>query len=209
MRNIEVTKLERGKDVQKGKCDVSPITSKKAIENIKARLFATNTRDYCYFVVGINTGLRCNEILNLTVNEVKDLQPGGTVSIFQTKTDTHRQVDFNEEAVKAIQLYLESPTGPSDGYLFSGKGKDDKMAVRSMIRLVDSWFKAEPLLQKTGKNYGTHTLRKTFGYHARRYGKVPLALLRKVFGHSSEAITERYIGIQNEEIKSVYQSISL
>ena len=50
-------------------------------------------------------------------------------------------------------------------------------------------------------NIGTHTLRKTFGYHMHQQG-VSLATLKEIFNHSSEAVTARYIGI-NQDIQDM------
>lgn len=44
---------------------------------------------------------------------------------------------------------------------------------------------------------GTHTLRKTFGYHFYQQYKDP-ALLQEIFNHSSEEITLRYIGVNQD-----------
>ena len=46
-----------------------------------------------------------------------------------------------------------------------------------------------------------HTLRKTFGYHMHQQG-VSLATLKEIFNHSSEAVTARYIGI-NQDIQDM------
>jgi site-specific recombinase XerD len=55
---------------------------------------------------------------------------------------------------------------------------------------------------------GSHSLRKTFGYFAFKQG-ASLTLLMKVFGHSSEAITARYIGITQDDINQVYVNLNI
>jgi len=45
---------------------------------------------------------------------------------------------------------------------------------------------------------GTHTLRKTFGYHHYQRNK-DVAILQKLFNHSSPSITLEYIGISQDE----------
>ena len=55
---------------------------------------------------------------------------------------------------------------------------------------------------------GTHTLRKTFGYHAYQNGS-SLELLMDIFNHSSKAQTLRYIGITEEQKKEVYLQSNL
>lgn len=55
---------------------------------------------------------------------------------------------------------------------------------------------------------GTHTMRKTFGYH--HYKKFnDIALLQRILNHSSPAITLRYIGISQEEIDMSYSNFEL
>ena len=49
---------------------------------------------------------------------------------------------------------------------------------------------------------GTHTLRKTFGYHHyKKYRDV--AMLQKIFNHSDPEITLRYIGINQDIIDEI------
>ena len=55
---------------------------------------------------------------------------------------------------------------------------------------------------------GTHTLRKTFGYH--HYQKFKdVVILQKIFNHSSPFITLRYIGIEQDEIFQSYENFIL
>ncbi len=59
---------------------------------------------------------------------------------------------------------------------------------------------------------GTHTLRKTFGYHQMLMGGNDprrLLLLQKIFGHSSAAQTLDYIGITEDEISDAYRDLNL
>ncbi|EPZ41144.1 tyrosine-type recombinase/integrase [Alicyclobacillus acidoterrestris] len=60
----------------------------------------------------------------------------------------------------------------------------------------------------TKENIGTHTLRKTFGYHAYQSG-VSLAVLQKLFNHSAPSVTLSYIGITQNELDGVYLNLNL
>ncbi|WP_319780026.1 tyrosine-type recombinase/integrase [Maridesulfovibrio sp.] len=53
-------------------------------------------------------------------------------------------------------------------------------------------------------NYGSHTLRKTFGYQQRVAFGVDIPTLMEIFNHSNQAQTLEYLCIQPEEIKNVY-----
>ena len=55
---------------------------------------------------------------------------------------------------------------------------------------------------------GTHTLRKTFGYHHYKKFK-DVAMLQKIFNHSNPAVTLRYIGIEQDQIDESYENFIL
>ena len=55
---------------------------------------------------------------------------------------------------------------------------------------------------------GTHTLRKTFGYHMYQQTK-DVAMLQQIFGHSAPSITLRYIGINHDMIDEAYDNFGL
>jgi site-specific recombinase XerD len=56
-------------------------------------------------------------------------------------------------------------------------------------------------------NYGTHTLRKTWVYHARMNGE-DLALIMYKLNHSDLAYTKRYLGITDEEPEEVVKRMN-
>ena len=55
-------------------------------------------------------------------------------------------------------------------------------------------------------NIGTHSLRKTFGYHYYRETH-DVATLMKLFNHSKEETTLIYIGIASDEIKAAFLKV--
>ncbi|MFT8692846.1 tyrosine-type recombinase/integrase, partial [Liquorilactobacillus satsumensis] len=69
------------------------------------------------------------------------------------------------------------------------------------------------IFQKLGREmdkpwFGTHTLRKTFGYHY--YQRThDIATLMVIFNHSSQQITKRYIGVTDDEINQSLNSFRL
>ena len=58
-------------------------------------------------------------------------------------------------------------------------------------------------------NFGSHLLRKTWGYHQRVKNNSLLALLMSAFGHASEAQALCYLGILTGEIKAIYMTMAL
>jgi integrase len=61
-----------------------------------------------------------------------------------------------------------------------------------------------------GISFSTHSFRKTFGrriWDKNDNSEKSLILLGQIFNHSSVAITKRYLGIREQEIKNVYLSL--
>jgi len=89
---------------------------------------------------------------------------------------------------------------------FSTKSND---YTRS-IRRGQAWKFITAICQQVGLqgNFGTHSLRKTWGYHARMQG-VDLALIMYKLNHESIACTKRYLGITDDELQAVVQRLNL
>ena len=58
------------------------------------------------------------------------------------------------------------------------------------------------------ESVGTHTLRKTFGYHAYRNG-ADITMIQKLLNHSAPSTTLAYIGITKEDLDAVYIALNL
>jgi len=56
------------------------------------------------------------------------------------------------------------------------------------------------------ENFGTHTMRKTFGYFIYQQTK-NIGLLMDIFNHSSQKITLKYIGINQDQQDDIYSKI--
>jgi len=74
--------------------------------------------------------------------------------------------------------------------------------VPSVHKLVKGWC-GEINLKG---NYGSHTLRKTFGYQQRVHFGVGLPELMVCFNHSTQKQTLDYLCIQPEEVKNIYMN---
>ena len=59
-----------------------------------------------------------------------------------------------------------------------------------------------------GERYGTHTLRKTWGYQARKKG-ITIEQISEKLGHRSSIVTKRYIGINQDEINKIEDEVCL
>ena len=59
---------------------VEPIRKMKDIQTIK-KLLANKSRDFCLFILGINTNLRTSDLLGLAPGQVRGLRPGDDLEI--------------------------------------------------------------------------------------------------------------------------------
>ena len=185
---------------------VEPIRDLKAIKAIK-KLLASNPRDYCLFVVGINTNLRASDLCRITAGDVRHLKEGDELAMKEKKTKKGRRLTLNKSAIEAIQAHLSSGQYDDDHTpLFRSQRGKKALTVPSVHRLVKSWCGPEGINLKG--NYGSHTLRKTFGYHHRLAGTSIFELM-EMFNHSTQGQTLKYLCVQSEEIKSAYLRVNL
>jgi len=178
---------------------VEPLRDTKQIESIK-KLLSGNIRDLLLFSIGINNGLRCGDLLKLKVGDVKYLKPNETFTIREEKTGKDNVLMINKSVYKVLHQYLSKTQFSDEDFLFkSKKGKNEPLMVPSVNLMIKNWCKSINLKG----NYGTHTLRKTFGYIQRvKYG-VSWEILCKRFNHSSPSITMRYLGIEDKEVNGI------
>jgi len=59
------------------------------------------------------------------------------------------------------------------------------------------------------ENFGTHSLRKTWGYWTYKISKYNIGLIMDTFNHSSASITLRYIGINQDQKDELYSIVQL
>lgn len=184
---------------------VEPIKNKNDLELIEIYLEKHSKRNRLIFVFGINTGLRVSDILGLNVEDVKDKN---YVEIREKKTGKYKRFPLNTKLKSLIKDYLSyerNKTYSLTDYepLFLGK-KHCRLDRSQVYRFLNE------ACNELGipANVGTHTMRKSFGYHFyRKYNDI--ALLQKILNHSSPSITLRYIGIEQDEIDFSYNNFEL
>jgi integrase len=177
---------------------VQPIRKKSEINKMKAAL--GNPRDKLLFIFGINSALRISDILKLKVGDVRGKE---TLKLRETKTSKAKDFLLNDSIQKALKDLLPTDANDNDWLFPSRKG--DKAITR-----VQAYRVLNAAAERAGLSLdiGTHTLRKTFAYHAYKAG-VDLALLMSVLNHSSQRETLRYIGIIQDDVNSVFAGVNL
>lgn len=180
--------------------DVQPLKEKKDINNLIEALGMTKEfglRNQLLFKLGISTGLRCGDLIALTVEQVKGKS---NFKIREGKTKKERTVYLNN-LMADIAEYIETlPTGTV--YLFPSRKGEGHISTTQAYRIITN---AGDMIGND--SIGTHTMRKTFGYIYYQATK-DVATLMEIFNHSSQKTTLRYIGITEESIENSIKSIS-
>ena len=171
-------------------------------------------RNKLLFIVGMNIGIRASDLRTLRFNfffnndgsfkEYYMLQP-----MKQRKSKKFVKLFFNQTVRTAINNYIaEYPIEKLSDYLFSSRKGDEPIVVQSLCRIVKDTAEEAGIKQ----NIGSHSLRKTFGYWAWRASNdkdKALVTLQQIFNHSSTQTTMRYIGLMDEEMSEMFNSIEL
>lgn len=189
---------------------VEPIRNPKKLAQIKSMLKGQdNPRNYLLFSLGINFALRIRDLLGLRVRDVRN--EDNTIKDFlfvqESKRGRQRRIKINAGAREALAYYFGRVRAAPDDYLFPNPRNSKRPLSRvQAYRLINQWTEAVGL---TEGRYGTHTLRKTWGYQARKHHGVPIELIMEKLGHESPAVTKRYIGITDDEIEDVEDEVVL
>ena len=193
-----MTKGENFNHPEKGsQIKVEPIRKKRDIKSIK-KMLSDSPTNQALFTIRINTNLRASDLLSIKAGQVRDLKPGDSIQIKEKKTGKFRVVTLNKACIQAIQKLLASSLYDDNDPLFVGQR--GPLTVPSVSRLVKSWCRAINLRG----NYGSHSMRKTWGYHQRVTFGTDIPRLMVCFNHSTQRQTLEYLCIQADEIKDVY-----
>ncbi len=176
---------------------VEPIRDLDTLENICDYLESTNERNYLLFMMGIYTGLRVSDILSLKVKDVKDKD---FLTIREKKTRKNKIIKLNPILKRALKKHLA--TRDDKEFLIKSRQGYNKPINRT---------RAYQILKDIGdsfgiENLGTHSMRKTFGYHYYKKTK-DVVTLQKIFNHSSPSVTLHYIGIIQDDLNKAYSNL--
>ena len=187
---------------------VEPIRDTKKIDRMKKYLKEKSTRDYCLFVLGINSGLRISDLLSLQVKDVAE--DNGKlkerITITEQKTGKTKDFPISDTASKAIKEQLDAMKSKEPtSYLFPSRKGGGAIQRYQAWRILNEAAKHSGLADDA---IGTHTMRKTFGYHAYKKG-MDITIIQKLLNHSSPSITLSYIGITRDDLDNVYLNLNL
>lgn len=177
--------------------NVQPIRDKEKIKELKAVLMQQSYRNYFLFLMGINVGLRISDLLPLKVCDVRNKD---YISLKEKKTSKDKKFYINDSMKEEIKKYTVIMS--DFDFLFPSQKGGHLKRVRA-YEILSQAAKEVGLTE-----IGTHTMRKTFGYHFYKEKK-DVAMLQEIFNHSAPSITLKYIGINQDEIDNALKDFKL
>ena len=167
-----------------------------------------NLRNYMLICMGLNTALRISDMLQLKWGNVYDFDRkhyAKHIVVQEGKTGKETRIAINNNLIDAFEMYMGSLKSVSgNDYIFTGKTKGTHLSRSQAFRIIT--HVAEALNMENG--ISCHSLRKTFGHYAWKYGTPP-AMLMEIYNHSSYEITKRYLGIKQDDRDNVFLKVNL
>jgi len=172
------------------------------------RLEKDENYKFCLLIsIGVFTGLRISDLLNL---KYSDLLNSDTFYIKEKKTQKQRSIKVNKDLKEIVnRIVQKSKVNDLEQLIFINKygtKSIDKSYVNVKLKEIIKMYRI-----RLDGNASTHTFRKTLGrrvMEVNNYSNESLILLMDLFGHSSMSITKRYLGIREQEIHNVYDSLT-
>lgn len=168
---------------------VQPIKEMCDIDKIKLYLRKSNKRNYLLFVIGINTGIKSNQLLSLKLKDVVD----DRYKVKMYLNIDNKKYFINKPIRQAIDEFLEDNKLQLNSYLFESQ-KSDFPINRSQLYKILNKAVSECNIDI---HIGNETLRKTFGYHY--YHKTrDIKYLKEIFNQASQKTLFEYLDINND-----------
>lgn len=178
---------------------VEPIRCKNDLKRIIEWFDNNDLHKYAViFLLGISSGLRVSDILSL---DVIDVFGQDFIAIREQKTGKFKKFPIKPDVQEVLNDYCENKEMNEPLFLGRCGCRLDRSQVYRFLNRACSELKIDA-------NVGTHTMRKTFGYHHYRQFH-NIALLQTIFNHSSIEVTKRYIGITQDEVNDSYRLLNL
>ena len=152
----------------------------------------------CFF------GLRFSDLKTLRWEQLLN---NDSFAIYEQKTGKRREIKINKGFQRHVQdchdaLHIKDNTEPC--FL-------NRFGSVLTVQMVNRHFKSIKVKYHVKvKNFSTHSMRKTFGRRVEMAGadaEMQLIRLSELYGHVSTQITRRYLGLRQEELGEVYDSL--
>lgn len=180
---------------------IIPTVSDKTIQKIfnyyrKHLKNKHNYRNYLFFKMLLDTGMRINEILHITINDL-DIE-NNTIHLKITKTKTDRYVFFTDSTKSLLFKYLIQFRIKK--YVFTDFN-ENKLSQEAILRMIKRLKKRLNITYSISPHKWRHTFATRF---LKRCGN--LESLRMILGHTDIKMTQRYLHLDKDFLRESYKN---
>ena len=157
-------------------------------------------RDWFMIELGLNTGLRVEEMRELKCGDVHIQEGRSSISVRKGKGNRPRTVRINDEFRHRCKRFLEWKKKQGQGidpdsYLLT-TNKGTQLSKRALQKAFKKCIKKADLPE----HYSIHSLRHTYGTYLLKASGYNLRLVQEQLGHSSVRVTEVYAGLLDSDV---------
>ncbi len=181
-----------------------PIRNKNQVRELAAYyLKRGEIRNHVLIVMGVHTALRISDLLRLRWDDVYDFDNErirDCVSVTEKKTGKAKIIALSPHIKTALSVFLFAAR--PGVFIIENKRTGKAISRIQAYRLIRAASEALAF----SRHVSCHSLRKTFGYHAWKSGVSPVIIM-DIYNHSSLAVTQRYLGVTQDDRNEVYLTL--
>lgn len=190
--------------------EVEPIRNMKDVKRFYDYLNEHYTpREAECFLIGCNLALRAGDLLKLRFDQMG----GEFLELREQKTNKYKKIPLTPviyDAVDRLRYYYDNTKFYTTKelyaeYLFQSTcHRSYHVSKPICIQHLSKVFKTTSSALNLNYNVNTHTMRKTWGYHAYENGQ-DIAYIQALFNHAHQRVTLNYIGVTRSAIQNMYR----
>lgn len=169
---------------------------------------AGKAKELALFSLGIDSMLRCSDLLKLTVQDVSDFRGKikSTIQLRQKKTNQGHQVRIGKSAIAALDDLIRKEKKYEDDFLFTTERYPRKAMGRCYYtKLLKGWCK---YLHLDARDYSTHSIRRTRASIVyKQTGNIEA--VRQLLGQKSVTSISAYLNLSQNQALDIYEEFFL
>ncbi|GLQ31723.1 tyrosine-type recombinase/integrase [Litoribrevibacter albus] len=173
----------------------------RLIGHLLERRFSKQVSDV--WCIGLNLALRISDLLAIRFHDIHQ----DRLFLREAKTGKTANIQINPKTLQLIERIKQEH--PNHEYLF--QSHRNRQAINRAARPISRRYVTRAFAevgQELNLKLGTHSMRKTRGYHLYQATK-DIGRVMKMLRHSSEGVTLRYIGITQEDVDKDFVELEL
>lgn len=189
-----------------------PITITSKVLDIQDYLKYKNERDYILFLVGITTGYRAGDLVNLKARDIRESLRRNEFTIYEGKKMNSRNIKEKNRKPRTVEILPKVGKILKDyiqelkdyEYVFqSRKGNNKHIGVQAISNILK-----EAGLYFGLYNISAHSMRKTYAYKIYVASDKDIDAVKELLGHRNREETKRYIGLDSERYHQYSKSLN-